>query len=144
MRGSSQRGKSSPRSGLLLLLHISPHLGYQINITSWSQIRAFLSQTPHKTTAFDETLATCGAAGIGALAGSIIGTLVSIGLPEEEAQHYQRELEKGRTIVTVKATSGYHAIAIMRRKRVIDGALLQTAHSRDTLPDRENGEESVE
>ena len=52
-------------------------------------------------------LATFGAAGIGALAGSIIGTLVSIGVPEEEAHHYQRELEKGHTIVTVKASSGY-------------------------------------
>lgn len=60
-------------------------------------------------------LATFGAAGMGALAGSIIGALVSIGVPEEEAHHYQRELEKGRTIVTVKATSGYDdAIAVMR------------------------------
>jgi hypothetical protein len=61
-------------------------------------------------------LTTLGAAGIGALAGSIIGPLVSAGVPEEEAHHYQRELEKGCTIVTVKATSGYDdAIAIMRR-----------------------------
>jgi hypothetical protein len=60
-------------------------------------------------------LATFGAAGIGALAGSIIGTLVSIGVPEEEAHHYQRELENGHTIVTVKASSGYDdAMAIMR------------------------------
>jgi hypothetical protein len=60
-------------------------------------------------------LVTFGAAGIGALAGSLIGTLVSIGLPEEEAHHYQHELEKGHTIVTVKASSGYDdVIAIMR------------------------------
>ena len=66
-------------------------------------------------------LATFGAAGIGALAGSIIGTLVSIGVPEEEAHHYQHELEKGRTIVTVKATSGYDdALAIMRSNGAID------------------------
>ena len=66
-------------------------------------------------------LATFGAAGIGALAGSIIGTLVSIGVPEEEAHHYQRELKNGRTIVTVKATSGYDdAIAIMRGNGAID------------------------
>jgi len=69
-------------------------------------------------------LATFGAAGIGALAGSIIGTLVSIGVPEEEAHHYQRELENGRTIVTVKATSGYDdAIAIMRRNGAIDAKI---------------------
>jgi hypothetical protein len=35
-------------------------------------------------------LATFGAAGIGALAGSIIGTLVSIGVLEEEAHAYRR------------------------------------------------------
>jgi Heat induced stress protein YflT len=60
-------------------------------------------------------LATFGAAGIGALAGSIIGTLVSIGVPEEVARHYQRELANGRTIVTVKASNGYDdTLAIMR------------------------------
>ena len=69
-------------------------------------------------------LATIGAAGIGALAGSIIGTLVSLGVPEEEARHYQRELENGRTIVTVKATSGYEdAIAIMRRNGATDAKI---------------------
>ena len=61
-------------------------------------------------------LATFGAAGIGALTGSIIGTLMSIGVPEEEARYYQKELEKGHIIVTVKATSGYDdALAILRR-----------------------------
>ena len=68
-------------------------------------------------------LATFGAAGIGALAGSIIGTLVSIGVPEEEARHYQRELEKGRTIVTVKANSGYDVVAIMRSNGAIDAKI---------------------
>ncbi len=69
-------------------------------------------------------LATFGAAGIGALAGSIIGALVSIGVPEEEAHHYQRELKKGRTIVTVKASSGYDdVITIMRRNRAIDARI---------------------
>lgn len=69
-------------------------------------------------------LATLGAAGIGALAGSLIGALVSIGVPEEEAHHYQRELEKGRTIVTVKASSGYDdAIAIMRGNGAIEAKI---------------------
>jgi Heat induced stress protein YflT len=66
-------------------------------------------------------LATFGAAGIGALAGSIIGTLVSIGVPEEVARHYQRELANGRTIVTVKASNGYDdTLAIMRRNGARD------------------------
>ena len=69
-------------------------------------------------------LATFGAAGMGALAGSIIGTLVSIGVPEEEAHHYQRELEHGRTIVTVKATSGYDdALALMRKNGAIEAKI---------------------
>ena len=60
-------------------------------------------------------LATFGAAGFGALAGSIIGTLVSVGVPEEEAHHYQHELAKGHAIVTVKSDSGYDdALNIMR------------------------------
>jgi hypothetical protein len=50
--------------------------------------------------------------------------LVSIGVPEEEAHHYQRELEKGRTIVTVKANSGYDdVIAIMRSHGAIDAKI---------------------
>jgi hypothetical protein len=41
---------------------------------------------------------------------------MSIGVPEEEARYYQKELEKGYSIVTVKATSGYDdALAILRR-----------------------------
>jgi Heat induced stress protein YflT len=69
-------------------------------------------------------LATFGAAGIGALAGTLIGTLVSIGVPEEEAHHYQRELEKGHTIVTVKATSGYDdVLAIMRNNGAKDAKI---------------------
>jgi hypothetical protein len=69
-------------------------------------------------------LATFGAAGIGALAGGLIGALVSIGVPEEEAHHYQRELEKGHTIVTVKASSGYDdVIAIMHRNGAKDAKI---------------------
>ncbi len=69
-------------------------------------------------------LATFGVAGVGALAGGIIGALISIGVPEEEAHHYQHELKKGRTIVTVKASSGYdNVIAIMRRNKAIDAKI---------------------
>ena len=77
-------------------------------------------------------LATFGAAGMGALAGSLIGTLVSMGVPEEEAHHYQRELENGRTIVTVKATSGYDdALAIMRKNGAIDAKIRYSEFNAD-------------
>ena len=66
-------------------------------------------------------VATLGAAGIGALAGSLIGILIEIGVPEEEARFYQRELEAGRIIVTVKSTSGYNdALIILRRNGAYD------------------------
>ncbi len=69
-------------------------------------------------------LTTIGVAGIGALAGGLIGALVSIGVPEEEAHHYQHELKKGRTIVTVKASSGYDGVIdIMRRNGAIDAKI---------------------
>jgi hypothetical protein len=39
-----------------------------------------------------------------AAAGGVIGALIGLGVPEEEAEYYQRELEQGRTIVTVRAS----------------------------------------
>jgi hypothetical protein len=78
-------------------------------------------------------LVTFGAAGVGALAGSVIAALVNIGVPEEEARHYQRELEKGHTIVTVKATSDYDdALAIMRNNGAIDAKIRYS----ETNPER--------
>jgi hypothetical protein len=53
---------------------------------------------------------------LGAAAGSIIATLIGLGAPEEVARFYQRELEAGRTIVTVKGGSGCdEALDILRR-----------------------------
>ncbi|HEX6483672.1 MAG TPA: hypothetical protein VF043_32910 [Ktedonobacteraceae bacterium] len=65
--------------------------------------------------------ATLGAAGIGALAGSLIGILTGMGVPEEEARFYQRELEAGHTIVTVKSPGDYNdALIILRRNGAYD------------------------
>src|SRR5947209_4284276 len=78
--------------------------------------------------------ATLGAAGVGALAGSLIGILIGIGVPEEEARFYQRELEAGRTIVTVKSTSGYNdALTILRRNGAY-GATTRNADFNATPP----------
>lgn len=43
------------------------------------------------------------AAGVagGAFAGGLVGPFMNMGVPEEEAQHYDREFKAGRTIVTV-------------------------------------------
>jgi len=61
-------------------------------------------------------IATLSGAAIGAAAGSIIGSLTGMGVPEEEARFYQKELEAGRPIVTVKSASDHdEAVAILRR-----------------------------
>jgi len=39
----------------------------------------------------------------GAAAAGIAGALVGLGIPEDEAKHYDSEFQAGRTIVTVKA-----------------------------------------
>ena len=54
------------------------------------------------------------AAGGAAVAG-VIGALVGLGIPEDEAAHYESEFKAGRTIVTVRAQGRYQeALAILR------------------------------
>ena len=45
------------------------------------------------------------AAGGAAIAG-LAGALIGLGIPEDEAKHYEGEFKAGRTIVTVKDTAG--------------------------------------
>jgi len=55
------------------------------------------------------------AAGGAAVAG-IVGALVGLGIPEEEAQYYEQEFKAGRTLVTVQANGRYdEAMTILRR-----------------------------
>jgi len=57
-----------------------------------------------------------GGAAIGAAAGGLLGGLVAIGVPEEEAAHYEREFQAGRAVVTVRADGrAEEARAVMRR-----------------------------
>lgn len=51
--------------------------------------------------------AALGGAALGAMAGGFVGMLIGMGVPEDEAQYYQGELEHGRTIVTVKSDERY-------------------------------------
>jgi len=49
-------------------------------------------------------------------AGGLIGTLVGIGIPEEEARYYEEELVAGQTLVTVRAGYRYdEAVVILHR-----------------------------
>jgi hypothetical protein len=69
--------------------------------------------------------ATLGGAALGAAAGGLIGSLVGMGVPEKDARFYQRELEAGRTIVTVTTsddTGHDEALRIMRNNGAYDAA----------------------
>jgi uncharacterized protein (TIGR02271 family) len=60
------------------------------------------------------------AAGGAAVAG-IVGALIGLGIPEEEARYYEGEVKAGRTLVTVKADNRYaEAEAILRRYGAYD------------------------
>lgn len=55
---------------------------------------------------------TLGMAGAGAL----VGALTGMGLTDQEARYYERELEEGHTIVVVKPATGHNdALDILRR-----------------------------
>ena len=55
-------------------------------------------------------------AATGGVVGGVIGALIGMGIPEEEASHYERELQAGRSLVTVQAGARYNeAVAILRR-----------------------------
>lgn len=48
---------------------------------------------------------TLAGAGIGAAAGGLLGALVGMGIPEEEAQYYERGVKEGGILVTVEAAN---------------------------------------
>lgn len=62
------------------------------------------------------------AAGTAAAAG-ILGALIGLGIPEEEARYYEQEFKSGRTLVTVRAPGRYEeARDILRRHGAYDMA----------------------
>ncbi|GHO83848.1 hypothetical protein [Dictyobacter formicarum] len=68
--------------------------------------------------------ATLGGVALGATAGSAIGILSSIGFSQEDARFYQRALENGGTIVTVKADFDQDvALAILLRNGASNAAV---------------------
>jgi len=50
-------------------------------------------------------VATIWGAAIGTVAGGLIAAFISMGVPEEEARHYQEAMSRGKTLVVVKAGS---------------------------------------
>ena len=47
--------------------------------------------------------AAIGGAGLGAAAGGLIGALTDMGVPEEEARHYEDQVREGKVLVAVRA-----------------------------------------
>ncbi len=61
-------------------------------------------------------LALLASAGGGATVGTIVGGLVGLGIPEDEAATYEGELTAGRTLVAVAAGPRYdEAVGVLRR-----------------------------
>src|SRR6266545_1424823 len=56
-----------------------------------------------------------GGAAAGAAAGGLVGALVDVGVTEEEARYYDRELQSGRAIVTVNSHGRYKQAAEVLR-----------------------------
>ena len=72
-------------------------------------------------------LVTVFSAALGAVTGGMLGALVTLGIPEEQALHYEEEFKAGRTIVTVKSED--------QQQEVLDlmyhhGARYANAHDR--------------
>jgi hypothetical protein len=59
--------------------------------------------------------AVLASAALGATAAGVVGFLIGLGMPEEEAVHYERELRAGRILVTVRTDDQHdEALAILR------------------------------
>jgi len=58
-------------------------------------------------------VAILASAATGAAAAGIVGALIGMGIPEEEAHYYENEFHTGRTIVTVRADGRYHEAMAM-------------------------------
>ena len=71
-----------------------------------------------------------GGAGLGAAAGGIIGALTDMGVPEDEARHYEDQVRQGKILVTVRADNDNEA---ERASNIMDvqGAVDVEGGSRD-------------
>jgi uncharacterized protein (TIGR02271 family) len=88
---------------------------------------------------------TLAGAGIGAAAGGIIGGLVGLGVPENEARHFEEGIKAGGILVTVRAEGRFQEAADLLRRHGADlgpgftaatGAA-ETDHDRESMRLRE-------
>jgi uncharacterized protein (TIGR02271 family) len=74
---------------------------------------------------------TLAGAGIGAAAGGIIGALAGMGVPEEDARHFERGFKQGGVLVTVSAGADAE---LARESLLADGADLGPAQDVSSRP----------
>jgi len=68
-------------------------------------------------------------AATGAAIAGVVGFLIDLGIPEEEARFYERELQAGRFLVTVKADDRYdQATTILQRFGAFSDPILATPY----------------
>jgi hypothetical protein len=68
-------------------------------------------------------MALIASAGAGATVGTVLGGLIGLGVPEDDAQYYENEFHTGRTLVTVDAGDRYaEAASILRQYGASDRA----------------------
>src|SRR5215207_5298812 len=73
-------------------------------------------------------------AGIGAAAGGLAGALIGLGIPEEEARHYERGFREGGILVTVEAgPRKVQARQILLNAGADFGPAAETEKVRDTV-----------
>jgi hypothetical protein len=66
-------------------------------------------------------IALVASAGAGATVGTVLGGLIGLGLPEDDAAYYDAEFRSGRTLVTVQAGDRYsEAMAILRAHGAVE------------------------
>ncbi len=66
-------------------------------------------------------LATIGGAAVGAATGGVIGTLVEVGVPEEDAHRYNNDVHSGRIIVIVQADDNpIEAFRILKQDQALN------------------------
>ena len=85
------------------------------------------------------TLAAIAASAAGtAAAGGLAGALIGLGIPEEEAEYYKGEFEKGRTLVTVKSGADRygHAHGLLDQSDAYDYDRRETAYAGDATAEQ--------
>jgi len=86
---------------------------------------------------------TLAGAGIGAAAGGLLGALVGMGIPEEDARHFERGFQEGGVLVTVQAGSrATEARQVLYESEADMGSMGQGLAQRDDLVAGDTQEDS--